>query len=200
MEDKKGQLKFFTILVLVLMSVFVVAAVVSEKVNQTSAPQQELMSIDNSTDELVVNNLLSNKTEPKLAEVVDGKSIHTEYYDNDYSQHFNLSKISYEKINNNALSSASLKIGNKMDWIKGFEINKEQYAIHLVGCNKQKKTCNFRVNGISFRDLSEGTLFDLNNGHTIKIKSIKIEFCDNKFVCDYMFDSYDLVEIEVFVK
>lgn len=176
--ENKSQLKLIVIVGLVLASVFVGAVAVNESL---SIPNESFL----------------NKTEPKLAEFVNGKSIHTEYYGNVYSKYFNLSKTKFELIKNGSTVSTSLKIGNKIDWIKGFTINNENYAIHLVGCNRQKITCNFRVNGILVKDLSAGGIFYLNTNQSVKVKSITLDFCDNKFVCDYMFDSYDLVEIEI---
>lgn len=136
---------------------------------------------------------------PTLATVVNGKSIFDDSYTEIYLSHYtNLSYVDFKNLTQRG-SSALLKAGNVETKIEGFVLNNKKYAVHLIACNREKGTCNFRVNGVLAKRLSpDGTnTFDLDENYMIKIKSIIIDFCDNRLVCDYLLQSYDLVEIEV---
>ena len=144
----------------------------------------------------VSNNILEK---PKLATVVNGKNIFDDSYTPIYLGHYkHFSDVDFKDLTPRE-NSALLKAGNVETKIEGFVLNNKKYAIHLVACNREKGTCNFRINGAVAKDLSPNGIstFDLDENYAIKINSIKIDYCDNRRICDYYYQAYDLVEIEV---
>ena len=168
--------------------------------NPLNLLKQDLASISlQENKSLTATIVLNKKEEPKLATVVNNKDIFSDSYTITYLEHYNnLSKVNFENLTKK--SSALLKAGNADTKIEGFILNDKKYAIHLVGCNKEKGTCNFRINGALAKDLSPDRVFGLDGNYSVKIKSIKFDYCDNRRVCDYLLQSYDLAEIEVVEK
>jgi len=144
---------------------------------------------------------ISNKTieKLKLATVINGKNIFNDPYARVYLNRYNnFSGIDFKKLGERK-KSVLLKAGNVETNVEGFVLNSKRYAIHLVSCNREEGTCNFRINGAIARSLSPNGIdtFNLNENHSIKINSIKIDYCDGRRVCDYYYQAYDLVEMEV---
>lgn len=139
----------------------------------------------------------SNKNSGQLAAYVNGKNIFLDEYGKGYlERNSNFSELEFKELTENT-KTVSFKTGNIIDNIKGYELDKNKYAIHLIACDRERNTCNFRINGVLAKELGVSSTFDLDNRYKIKVKSIKIDYCDNRRVCDFLFDAYDLVEVEV---
>ena len=92
---------------------------------------------------------------------------------------------------------------------KGFNghmINGKRYIIELLACDRRSKSCSFMINGdvvtknIFLSDKEkEGKQvgFDLDGDYMLVINSIRFDYCDNKRICDYDYEAYDLVDIAV---
>lgn len=162
-----------------------------------------VIAINTTTQKVSTNTTnTTNQTEPTLATIVNGKNIFDDPYIHTYfSRYNNLSDVDFKTLAERG-SSAILKIGNVKNNIEGFILGNKKYAIHLVGCKIREKTCNLRINGAVFKDLSpDGTnTVDLDEDYSMRVKTVKIDYCDNRPVCDYLFQSYDLVEVEVVKK
>lgn len=150
-----------------------------------------------------MNDIFTSKsgviTKPALAAVINGKSIFDDAYVSSYLVKYNnLSDIEFKSLAQRE-RVASLKTGNVKNRIEGFILDNKGYAIHLIACDGEKGTCNFRINGLLVKDLSPSAEsdFNLSENYSIRIKSIKFDYCDNRRICDYLLQSYDLVEIEV---
>lgn len=178
MEKKTGKI----MLLFILMGILLILGLANAALNDNSG-----FFFDN----------ISDKNSSQLAAFVNGKNIFSDDYGKEYlMRNNNFSDIKFAKLTENT-KTVSLKTGNVIDNIKGYEINKNKYAIHLIACDREKNTCNFRINGVLANDLGVSNTFALDNSYGITVKSIKIDYCDNRRVCDFLFDAYDLVEIEV---
>ncbi|MFC1800454.1 hypothetical protein ACFLYT_00180 [Nanoarchaeota archaeon] len=92
--------------------------------------------------------------EPVLAEFVNGKSVESDPYIDTYRSYFDLDEINYKNVDpSNEPFLDFVKVGNFDPIIEGYEINYQQYAIHLLYCNKQTANCIFRVNGLLIPDI-----------------------------------------------
>ena len=89
---------------------------------------------------------------------------------------------------------------------KGYRFNKKLYAIHLIACDTNTKSCAFRINGIPTGKLNPEnhkeiknpkTEFSLDETHSITIKNIQWNYCDNRRFCDYHYEAYNKVEVEI---
>ena len=80
---------------------------------------------------------------------------------------------------------------------KGYIINNKGYVIHLIKCVRELQGCYFRINGLSTGKLQAGDEYTLDETHSLHIESIEYDYCDNKRFCDYYYDAYDRVEIDV---
>ncbi len=141
-----------------------------------------------------VNNLKSD-----LAAIVGGKNIFSDSYTVKYLDHHrNLSDVEFKEVSDEG-SSASLKKGNAEGKIEGFVLDGKKYAVHLVGCDHEGDTCNIRVNGMLVKDIpaDQETIIPLAGDHKIVVKKIELDYCDEREVCDYMFQAYDRVDVEV---
>ena len=94
-------------------------------------------------------------------------------------------------------------IGAKEDNIKGFEINGERFAVHLLYCDSYNRNCVFRVNGVPTGKISvKGTpgrkdSFALSPEYDLVIDSAQFNFCDNRRFCNLAFEAYDVVGVVV---
>ena len=93
--------------------------------------------------------------------------------------------------------STFMKVRNKEDNIRAYTIANKNYVIHLLGCSASDFTCAFRINGIPTKKLKEGDTFSLNDGYSLKVNSIIIDYCDNQRYCDLSYEAYDLVEVSI---
>ena len=157
-----------------------------------SIPLLENQSLDNES--------IANETrEIGLATIINGRSIFEDAYAQVYLEHYrNFSDVAFKNMTERK-KSALLTAGNAETKIEGFVIDNKKYAIHLIACDREKGTCNFRVNGVLAKGMSlEGTdTFILDDSYTLRVKSITFDYCDKRPVCDYLLQSYDLVELEV---
>ncbi|MCK5283153.1 MAG: hypothetical protein KAK00_07110 [Nanoarchaeota archaeon] len=177
--NKKGQFKQITILFIFLF----IAAIISLAASKTKLAESQI----------------DNSIEPRLASAIGSKSVFTDPYLGTYLKNYkNLAHVKFEKLSKKGYF-ASLKDGNIKDNIEGFILNNRKYAIHLVGCNQEEETCNFRINGMLVKGLSQNgkNTIDLDDTYSIKINSIRMNYCDNRRFCDYTLQSYDKVELEV---
>lgn len=153
---------------------------------------------DNSIEVSYLSPLSGKEFKFPLATTVDGKSMEDDPYIPKYLEHYkNFSYVDFEYAQAGQSYKIYLKAGNVKEKIYGYILNDQAYAIHLVGCDRSKKTCNLRINGILISALSGGYIVNINDNYELDINSIKIDYCDNKDVCDYLFDTYDLVEAEI---
>ena len=89
--------------------------------------------------------------------------------------------------------------------INGININNQGYIIDVAYCKKADNYCILKINGVStdklynseINDSNKKTEFILNDDYTLRIKSIIFDYCDGKRFCDYHFDAYDVIEIEI---
>ena len=156
-----------------------------------------LLILENQTLQNI--SLVNETAGPELATIINGKSIDTPYIRSYIILYNNFSKVEFEKVENILEKPVIMKFGNYNKKFQGTTIDNKNYVIHLVGCDREQKTCNFRVNGILAKELSPyGTdTFDLDDNYKIKINSIEFSYCDNRRFCDYDFQAYDRVEVEV---
>jgi len=120
-------------------------------------------------------------------------------YDVEYAEQYlnimkNFSDFGFEAIE---VAHTTMKSRNLIDDIRAYKIADKNYAIHLLGCSASDFSCVFRINGVPTGILREGDTFDLNDGYTLRITSITIDYCDEARFCDLIYEAYDLVEIEV---
>jgi len=155
------------------------------------------------SEEIVLDNQkpakVEVKKEAKLAEIVNGKNWTTDTYAKKYvEKRKNYTNIDFEEMKPNQKTSANFITRNKR--IKGVISENEKYAIELVDCDRNAKKCAFRVNGVHAGFLSTQSGNDeiiLKDGHKAKIKSIKFNTCGNVRFCDYIYEAYDEVEVEI---
>lgn len=178
---KKGQTKKITVLILLVSVLTAIVMAANETANETIAGNYSVIA------------------KPALATVIGNKNVFDDAYSSTYMQKYNnLSNVEFKTLTQKEMS-ISLSTGNQKSSVKGFTLDNENYAIHLIACNREKKTCNFRINGLLAKDISSSANSDmvLNDNYTVKVKSVKFDYCNNRRVCDYLLQSYDLVEMEL---
>jgi len=128
-------------------------------------------------------------------------------YDQVYAQKYmqwmnNFEDIEYEKISGD--TSTTLTVRNKIDNIKGYEINKQGFVIHLLSCDPHSYSCSFRINGVPTGNLfptGKGkNTFNINNNYELRVESITIDYCMGWRYCDLDRDAYDIVDVVVKLK
>lgn len=185
--EKLGDSKItilYTILILVISISFVIAAV----------------SVNNK-----INNTLINETEkPKLATVVNGKSIFDDSYTKIYLSHYNnFSDVNFREIKDGSIISALMKVGNFNHKHEGFIINNKKYVFDLIACDRETESCEFRINGMRtgkiHLDVDKGPVnFNINGEYKVKVNSIRYHICDPDLpVCDKRYEAYDLVNVSI---
>ena len=113
----------------------------------------------------------------------------------------NFSDINYKKVVDT--TSERMLAGAKEDNIKGFEINGERFAVHLLYCDSYNENCVLRVNGVPTGKISvKGTpgrkdSFALAPEYDLKIGSAQFNFCDNRRFCNVAYEAYDRVDVVV---
>jgi len=152
------------------------------------------------------NNLYQNMTKSiVLAKVFNednldfDKSYRLKYLNN----HKNFSNINFKKVVDR--DDNTFTVGSRNDNIKGFDINNQSYAIHLLYCEPQGRYCAFRINGVpaarlhSFLEVenSKITFFDIDEDYVLKVNSIKFNQCDNKRFCHLGYEGYHVVDVSI---
>lgn len=149
-----------------------------------------------------------NETRLPLATMVNGKSIDDDPYVREYLRlNNNFEELAYETVAD--MASTTMYAGNSVEeTVKGFAINDQLYAVHLIICDEEVKACYFRVNGIPTgaflaKDdaMHDGTTsFDLDEQYTIEIQRLIFNDCGDRRFCDIYWDERDIVELEIKVK
>ena len=145
-------------------------------------------------------NLESKKVLAKLYNQDSGS------FDKEYSKQYlavykNFSDIEYKAIDADDLTI--MKVGARKDNIKGFDIEGDRFAVHLIHCDRRSQSCAFRINGVptgklyTKNTLSKQTEFSLTKDYSLKIDSIKFDFCDGRRFCNLFHEAYDVVDVEV---
>lgn len=146
----------------------------------------------------------SVETRPLLAPVVNGESIDDDPYTKEYLRfHGFFGNLSLETIDKDG--GAVFNAGNVPEDIKGFVINDEVYAIHLVLCAEEHNACYFRVNGvptgrITMKDSNVNDVakfFTLKEDYRLEVNSIHFNYCGTYRFCDMRHEAYDLVNISI---
>jgi len=126
---------------------------------------------------------------------------YAEKYLNTYNS---FSNIEYKLIVNEESVSTVMKIGSrKEDNIKGFDINGDKFAMHLIYCNRDTKSCALRINGVPTGKLYQKDILDkqnefqLNEDYILKINSIEFDFCDHRRFCNVAHEAYDVVDVKI---
>ncbi len=128
-------------------------------------------------------------------------------YDRAYAQEYlelrhNFSDKPYKNITADR-EDFTLSMRNRLDDVRGLNINNSKFAVHVVYCDQFEKFCKFRVNGVLaprlyFNDVVDvGKLhdFDLDGKYALKVNSAKFDQCDNQRFCHFGYEGYDLVDV-----
>lgn len=173
---------------------------------------QNVTPLPNQTSEQAVNVMASlsgigNQT-PRLASKVNNTSIDTPYITDYLKLYKNFSDIQYERLSKNSTVKTRLTAGAKEDNLRGFEMGYDRYAIHLILCNHNTKTCAFRVNGVTTGALSANSdknavvpsKFDLDENSTLEITGIQLDYCNGRRFCNVYYEAYDIVNVTVVIR
>lgn len=143
-----------------------------------------------------------------LAQEIDGKSIHQPFIDDYLKARIFFEELYFERIQDST-SKVFYTSNSASSDIRGFILDDEKYAIHLVLCDKEHLSCIFRINGIptgrittkdrkfSFFGHKEPKSFNLNDGYKIEVNSIEFDYCNNYRFCDMRHEVYDLVNVSI---
>lgn len=173
---------------------------------------QNVTSLPNQTGEQALNVITNlsarNNQTPQLARKVSNISIDTPYVLDYLKLYKNFSSIQYERMPKNSTVKTKLAVGAKEDNIRGFEMGYDRYAIHLILCNHNTKTCAFRINGVATGALSAisdksaeaSSKFDLDENATLEVTGIQLDYCDGRRFCNVYYEAYDIVNLTVITK
>ena len=152
---------------------------------------------------IILNNTLNKTTQ--LAKLYNEDLLE---FDKDYKTKYlndnkNFSNINFKKIVNR--DDSTFTVGARNDNIKGFEVDNQSYAVHLLYCISHKRYCTFRINGVptkklfSFQDFGNNKKhsFDLDENYILKINSVKFDYCDDRAFCHLGMEGYHVVNVSV---
>lgn len=133
-------------------------------------------------------------TEPRLADTINGKNIHSDSYAREYlAKHNNFSDLKFEKISGS--KEIKLIVSASQRDIKGIEKENKRYAIDLVGCDYNTKTCNLRVNGVLIPNLKKNmTSISVDKQTSIEVEDSVFDKCDLRY-CDLRRDTYNELNV-----
>ena len=214
--------RLISLLFVVFLSLVIVSSVISASDDASLETSKELNFIQkifssitskisliaNNTSDLkfaLKNGDLYNTTDMQIASIVNGKLINNSLNYPYFQLYNNFSDVKFKRFVK-AKEIIFAELSNSMqDNIKGLNIKDRGYVIHVLYCNKFENYCALTINGIptgkfyssQVEDLDKQTKFMLDNNYVLRIKSIVFDYCDGKRFCDYYFDAYDIVEIEV---
>lgn len=183
-----------------------------EMLPESSTPLQNVTPLPNQTSEQAVNVLANlsgrgNQT-PRLASKVNNISIDTPYITDYLKLYKNFSDIQYERVPKNSTVKTKVVVGAKEDTVRGFEMGYDRYAIHLILCNHNTKTCAFRINGIATgalaavndENVGAPSKFALDENSTLEITGIQLDYCDGRRFCNVYYEAYDIVNMTVITR
>lgn len=129
-----------------------------------------------------------------FASKINNKKIPTDKATKEYvSRYKNFSNVKFETVDK-IKKDMVFKVDNDKKYFQGVVVDKKKYVVDVMGCRKE--ICYARINGKPFK-LIEGMNITLEDGNILHVKTAKERVCDKKPVCDYVYDSYDLVEFEI---
>jgi hypothetical protein len=138
--------------------------------------------------------LVKNVTEAKLATRINNQAIQRDVDTNMYlARYGNFSKVSFKKVEKIS-EKMSFKIDRTKKNFNGLIIDNKKYVFDMMGCYND--ICYARINGQPMK-LTQGMNISLEDGNTVYVKTARSDVCDRKPVCDMLYDSYDLVELEL---
>lgn len=222
---KEGQLKSISLVVALVASLILVAAisldgpssdsatiVFNELVSTSLAGNNEIAISESAVEtSLPIKQPIETPASAQglsypLAEMINGRPINSLEVQNYINWHKNFSSLQFKDITDESGVSVDMKVGNFNHRFEGFIIDSREYAFELVACDERTKGCSFKINGIDTEKIYSSETnktpktFSLNDDYEIKINSIVFNFCDHKRFCDAHFEAYDLVDVEIKVK
>ena len=145
--------------------------------------------------------IVINVVSPRLDTIYNETNLD---YDRVYAREYldlrhNFSDISFKEVTGR--EDFVLSMGNRVDDVRGFRINNESFAVHLVYCDEFKKFCKFRINGVIspkmyIPSLGENS-FDFHQNYTLTIEDAKFNQCDNHRFCHLGYEGYHKVDVRV---
>ena len=171
----------------------------------TNENEQILNETTNLTSLIVENLSLGILIQEKigLAKLFNQDSMQ---FDKEYAEKYlslfqNFSNIEYKGVVKD--TATIMTVGAKQDNIKGFDVKGDKFSVHLIYCDRNSKSCAFRINGVPTGKLhikntqDKQNEFQLNKDYVLKINSIKFDYCDNRRFCNVAYEAYDVVDMEI---
>ena len=96
-----------------------------------------------------------------------------------------------------------LKVGNVATVYKTYEINGNNYVIHLIACDRILNHCTLFINGVPTGMLYPKTderhnSFSLNDNYELIIENIVFYYCDDQNkACDIEYRAYDIAHYSI---
>ena len=198
-KNKKGELGWIALLSFLFSSLLIVSAAVLNSTSNANLPNITIPSPINSIENQNINFPLN------LAKVFNednldfDREIRAHYLD----EHKNFSDLNFKKITDR--DESIFMVGAKNDNIKGFNVNKKNFALHLMYCDSYNRYCIFKINGIptkrlfSFKEFEDTKTnsFDLDESYKMKINFVEFDFCDNRRFCHLGYEGYHVVNISI---
>ncbi|HLC44246.1 hypothetical protein J4419_00740 [Candidatus Woesearchaeota archaeon] len=138
------------------------------------------------------------KNERGLSASVAGKSVLDDEFAQVYLDHNNyFQDVAFDNLDGVALKSYEVQVGNNERKPTGIQKGVERYVIDVLACSDADAACWLRINGVIFKWVPKGAEIQLDTGTVLRISDILINQCNGEQFCDYYYEAYDEVELEV---
>ncbi len=198
MQRKKNiyhnQIMTFSLVLVILIAISAMMLDSAEKINFNFLTG---LVFGINTDEVIIGNLSKVFNQ-------DALQYDKEYVKQYLNWHGNFSQLNFKKISSDN-ENIIFSMGNKINDLKGIQINQSNFAIHLVYCDEFEKFCKFRINGVpttkiyppEMTGIGKNNSFEFEENYILKINSIKFNQCDTHRFCNLGFEGYHLVNVSV---
>lgn len=113
-----------------------------------------------------------------------------------------LPQSSFETVPANSRADIQLKT-NGVQPSRGLQLGSKQFVVEVIACNQERQSCAFRVNGVAKGALHINAGVDrpnemrLDEEYVLKVNAIQFDYCDDRRICDYRIQAYDVVDVSV---
>jgi hypothetical protein len=129
----------------------------------------------------------------KFATKINNKEIKKDNSTLNYLSKYNeFSKVKFNEVKK-VKQEYSLKLKKYEKNFEGIIVDDKKYVLDVMICRDD--FCYARLNGEPIK-IYQGMNITLEDGNILHVKTTIEDYCDKK-ICDYLYDSYDFVEIEL---
>lgn len=138
------------------------------------------------------------RNERGLSSRVAGKSVLDDEYAQEYLNHNDyFPDVAFDNLDGVALKPYAVQVGNNEKKPTGIQKGAERYVIDVIACSEEFSACWMRINGVIFKRFTKEETIQLDDMTALRITDIKFGQCGGQQFCDYYYEAYHEVEMEI---